>query len=180
MDSINIIEIRKLFENKMKINKKIIYDFHLQICFGHIEELIKTSKTIIKSGFIRNIIYEILKFYSISYKLKIVSYIKKRSLCRWNGGFPSNIFYTPNMMLGYIKSNRVLKDEFLESQNLKELNYPEYTKFGGATYEEINSLFNPEISNNEKYNIISNELDIKWNIFENCFLYRPVKQIILI
>ena len=96
----NINEIKVLFEGNMKIGKKIIYNFHLQICFNYIKELMENNKVIIKSGFIRNIIYIILNKNSILYKLEIVSYKKIRSLCRWYRGAKS---YTPNIILGYIK-----------------------------------------------------------------------------
>uniref|UniRef100_A0A6C0AFF7 Uncharacterized protein n=1 Tax=viral metagenome TaxID=1070528 RepID=A0A6C0AFF7_9ZZZZ len=181
MLSIDFIE--EFFKDNMKIGKKKIYSFHLRICYDHLNELFLKKRTTCKSGFIREIIYKILKKLLIKYKLEIVDYKHKKSLCRWIGGRDRNRmwFYTPKMLLGYIKSNMVIEEEFIEKQEQLKIHYEDYDLHANyATLDEIKSLFNKNVADNLKLLIIENELETKWNIFENCNLYRPIKEIILI
>ena len=163
----------------MKIGVKKIHSFHIDICYKYLTILSETCELICKSGFLRNIIYIILNEKKIKYKLNIVGYKKISSLCRWinkrDGGM---YFYSPGMLLGFIKSNRVLKIDMIEYY--KQNNY--YTCDECVCHiDMIDDLFNNEVSDIDKIsNIVYLEDHRKWNVFESCSLYRPIKKIILL
>lgn len=185
--NVSIKYVTKLFENNMKIRRKIIYDFHLKIVHDHITELIATKQTTCKSGFIREIIYKVLDSLSFKFKLEIVGHKLKRSLCRWACGPRSRRFYTPGMMIGYINRGMVIEEEFCQSLINAELDYNTRSWNDGSKYTDyysdlstIKSLFDKYTSYTTKWKIIERVLDDKWNIFESCNLYKPIKQITLV
>jgi hypothetical protein len=173
------LSLKELFKDNLIVKKKI-YDFHYQLASIHLSELLSTKTTLCKSGFIREILYKKLDQLGIKYKLEIAEYKKTRTLCRWSR---KNIFYTPSMLYGYIQSNMILLNELLDSKN-------DYcNNVYHISVEDIISLFDKNNHSDKferdrhKYQriaLISDELDYKWNIFEHCFLYRPIKRITLI
>lgn len=185
IQNVPIEYVSKLFENNMKIRKKTIYDFHLKIVHDHLTELCATRQTTCKSGFIREIIYKVLDSLSFKFKLEIVGHKLKRSLCRWISG--PRRFYTPGMMIRYINTGMVIEEEFCQSQIDAELDYNTKSWNGSSKYTDsyadlssIKSLFDKNVSYETKWKIIERVIDDKWNIFENCNLYKPIKQITLV
>jgi hypothetical protein len=170
MEHITKKYISNLFEVK-KINKKIIYTFHIDIAYKHLIELFETKSTTCKSGFIRCIMYKVLKDLSIPYKLESIITTKCRSLCRWCSSEVKQIFWTPKMMLCNIKKGLIIKEEVVNSFT---------THLSHTSMSEITSLFDISVNDNDKLHIIDKELDEKWNVFEYCNLYTKVKKIVLI
>lgn len=183
--NVTIEYIAKLFKNNMNIRKKIIYDFHLKIVHDHITELLATKETTCKSGFIREIIYRVINSLSLKFKLEIVGYKLKRSLCRWIRCNRSQVFYTPGMMINYINKGMVIEKEICQSQINAEIEHTKscYSYKYTDRYEDlstIKSLFDKNTLYETKCKIIENILDDKWNIFESCNLYKPIKKIVLV
>ena len=165
----------------MRIGVKKIHSFHIDLCYQYLTILSETWELTCKSGFLRNIIYIILNEKKIKYHLNIVGYKKISSLCRWiskkDGGM---YFYSPGMLIGFIKSNRVLKSDMIEYYQEHNHNYYSYDEC--LTHIKIiEELFDNEVSVIDK---ISHIKDLKrynkWNVFESCGFYKPIKQIILL
>lgn len=175
--------VSELFESNMKIGRKTIYNFHIKIAYDHLIELFKTTQTVCKSGFIREIIYKVLDRLLLKFRLEIVGYKKTKWLCRWVASPRRMCFYTPNMMISWINSKMISEEEVIQSQLNSELDYNKqnlkYADFH-PDLETVKLLFEKTTSYDTKHNIISTILDHKWNIFENCHLHRPIKQITLL
>lgn len=176
MENITLETINKLFESKMVIDLKRIYPFHLKIAFDYLCEL-KTNKKVVCSGFIRQIIYKILDNFSIKYNLELIGYKKIRELNRWICRCKRRkIYFTAGTILGWIKIKKILQDELIEQKNIFGNDFP----FNQYTIDEIKSMFDKDVSDKEKIELINRCMGVKWTIFDYIHLHKPVKQIILI
>lgn len=175
--------ITNFFKDRMKIGKKKIYEFHLKIAHNHINELLNTRQTLCKSGFIRQIIYKVLTLLNIKFQIDIIGHTKIKWLCRWVASPRRMCFYTPKMMLGWIKRELILKDEVIQSQIDSEARYStssyKYTDCN-PDLDTVKLLFDNTVEDIVKINIIDTIIDRKWNIFEDCHLHKPIKQIKLL
>jgi hypothetical protein len=176
MENITLETINKLFEANMLIDIKRIYPFHLKIAFDCIKEL-KTNKKVICPGFIRQIIYKILDNFSIKYNLEIIGYKKIRSLNRWYGRCNRRrLFFTPGTILGWIRIEKIQMDELIELKNRHQNNIP----FDKYSIDEIKLMFDLNVSEKEKLELINRCMNDKWTIFDYIHLHKPIKQINLI
>mgnify|MGYP003384742997 FL=1 len=160
-----------------KIGKKRIWPFHVDICYAHMKELAVESETTCKSGFIRQMIYAVLGAFSKSYVLEITGHRRVRTLCRCCAN--NRVNWTPGMILGFIKKGKILKSEVVDSQIMYEQSAVRHETTAMHTMAEIESLFGESATDLEKLAIVREELSLKWNIFEHCWLYRFHKKILL-
>ena len=175
MNLLNTI-LTDLFRDKVKVGTKKLYPFHLHFVGIHIKELLVTGNTtIVKSGFLREIIYVMLQHLKIKYIPEIVGYIRKRDFCRWTGTKRA-LFFTPNMVLGYIKTGALQKDQMLEKKVKCGCGY-------NMSVEDIEILFDftkeKSYSDSVKLKIIEKEMDHKWTLIDYCSYHKPIKQIII-
>lgn len=177
----NVEFLKECFKDNMKIGKKKIYSFHIDLCSKLLIELFNTGKVTCKSGFIRNMMYKILKENNINYKLNIVELKKVSEI--YHVFRPNRkerrryiTYYTEEIIFGFIKSGRIKKEEVIDKSREYFEDY----------LEDITALFDNKIQNKEKYNILCKILNDCWSHcrkytpFDFINYYKPIKEIELI
>ena len=137
-------------------------------------ELRINKKVLIISGFIRQIIYKVLEKFSIRYHLKIAYYKKTKELNRWVGR--KKFFFYPNNILGLIKKGSIILEELVQ---LKILSNDNFSAISYYSLNEIVSMFNNNIPDNDRLKLIEKCFSQKWTIFDEIHLHKPIKLILL-
>jgi hypothetical protein len=180
MDTITRSQIDEIITTReIKINGKIkkIHSFHLDIVYKNIQELYRAHKLICRSGFIRNLIYIVLKYLKVKYKL-VPSGQYKYWFCLTQhlGCKKTKWDYSAMNLYTCINQNKILKQDLIYRLDSDSNN--------SLTEDKIAKLYDPEVPEIEKTDIIHDEIDFdlyKYNIFNatNLYLKTSIKEIIL-
>lgn len=177
LNNILFKDFEETFKSNMKIDKKKIYQFHLKHAYKFFCELRTNKKVLIISGFIRQIIYKVLEKFSIGFDLKIAYYKKTKELNRWINNGRKKFFFNPNNILGLIKKGSIILDELVQLKII--YNNDNFSVFSYYSINEIVTMFNNNISDEERLKLIKKYFNKKWTIFDEIHLHKPVKLILL-